>query len=96
MRAAAIAVLVAGSVAEASKPDCKSNVSKREERNAKEKRYKTRVMPNPPLLRGRDERRTSRDKKKLVALKISSRRNSVRALLKVSKVARTFWTGGST
>ena len=43
---------VAGSSADASRPDCKSAVSKCEERNAKENRSVARVMLKPPLLRG--------------------------------------------
>ena len=41
---------VAGSGADASRPDCKSAVSKREERNAKENRSVARVMLKPPLV----------------------------------------------
>ena len=94
MRAATIAVSVARSATEASKPDYMSTVSRREERNAKEMISKAWVMPNPPVLRRRDERRTWRDLKNWVAPKISSRTNSVRALSKVSKGARTSTTGG--
>ena len=42
----------AESIADASRPDRKSAVSKHEERNAKENRSGARVMPQPLLLRG--------------------------------------------
>ena len=56
------AASVGGSATGASKRECCSRLFKRDERKAMGKKYKVWVMPNPPLPRGRDERRTWRDK----------------------------------
>ena len=49
------AASVGGNVVNASKPVCNAKVSKRGNRKAKEMRSMARVMPNPPLLKGKGD-----------------------------------------
>ena len=94
VKADASGASVGGSAADASKVDCSYRLSKRGKRNAKWKRSEALVIPSPPLLRGRDERRTWRDPKNRAAPRISSHRNSERVVSKVCSGASRSGTVG--